>query len=74
MQAHFNGLKRPPGCFQIANIHSDFLLAPSLAKCSFNGWAIHNKTFYEPPIMAQEAKEGLSLSVSLWWCTLSNGL
>ena len=32
------------------------------------------KTFYELAIMAHEAKEGSNLSVSLWWCALSDGL
>ena len=31
------------------------------------------KAFYELSVMTNEAKEGSNLSVSLQWCTLSNG-
>ena len=70
MQACFNAQK----AFRTSSdrdTHSDFLLAPSPAKCSFNGWAICAKTFYESPVMANEAEEGSNLSVNLQWCTLS---
>ena len=32
------------------------------------------QSLYELLIIAQQAKEGLNLSVSLWWCALSDGL
>ena len=60
--------------FSESDTHFDFLLAPSPAKCSFNGWAIHAKPFYELSIMAYEAKEGSNLGVGLWQHALSDGL
>ena len=72
MQARFNAWKAPRA-FSDSDTCSDFLLAPSPAmfvQLLGNPW----KAFYEPPIMAHEAKEGSNLSVSLWWCTLGDGL
>ena len=44
MQACFNTWKASRA-FLESNTHFNFLLAPSLAKCSFNGWAIQVKPF-----------------------------
>ena len=56
-----------------SDTHSDFLLAPSPARCSFNSWAIHVKPLYELPVMAYKAKEGANLCIGLRQCTLSDG-
>ena len=71
MQALFNAWKASRE-FSESNTHSDFLLAPSTAKCSFNGWAIHAKPFMKSPVMAYEVKEGSNLHTGLQQCTFSN--
>ena len=73
MQACFNTQKASRASSD-KDTHSDFLLAPSPAKCLFNGWVILAKPLMELPLVANEAEEGFNLSVSPWWCTLSNCL
>ena len=73
MQACFNTQKASRASLD-KDTHSDFLLAPSPAKCSFKGWAICPKPFMKLPVMAYEAEEGSDLGVSLWQCILSNSL
>ena len=63
----------PPEHFQtLTPISTSYWLPPQPSVHSVVGQFTQN--FYEPPIMAHEAKEGLNLSVSLWWCALSDGL
>ena len=64
----------PIELLQDRDTHSDFLLTPSPAKCSFSGGANLGKALYKPSIMTHEAKKGPNLCVSLWQCVLSNGL
>ena len=54
--------------------HSDFLLAPSPATCSFSGLGNFDKAFYELSVLTYKAKESPNLCVSLWWFIFSNGL
>ena len=72
IQAHFNAWKASRVSSE-SDTCSDFLLAPSPARCSFNGWAIC-KAFYELPVMTYKAKEGSKLCIGLQQCTFSNSL
>ena len=74
MQAHFNAWKASRASSE-SDTHSDFLLAPSLAKVFIQWLGNPCEAFYELPVMAYEAKEGLNLHVGLQqWCTFSNSL
>ena len=71
MQACILMLGKPPEHLQTVTHALDFLLAPSPAKCSFNGWAIHAKLFMNHLYMAYKAKKGLNFHVGPWWCTFN---
>ena len=65
--------ERLPGHFQkVTPTPTFYWLPPWPSVHSVVGQFV--QTFYEPSIMAHEAKESSNLSISLQWYTLSDGL
>ena len=50
------------------NTHSDFLLAPSPARCLFSSCDMHDAP-YELLVVAHKAKKSIHFCVGLGWCT-----
>ena len=73
MPAYFNVWKASRESSE-SDTHSDFLLAPSLARCSFNGWAICAKPFMKLPVIVYKAKEGSNLHIGLQQHAFSDNL